>query len=170
MEKDTASDVKREFFEQIARLRRIGHRKGMNLDLRDSETMLLLQIECRMRGDREEGVKPSELTGGGFVSKPMVSRILGGLEEKGYISRTASRRDRREVYVRITEKGRQSLEREQKHRDGIVERILNRMGRDRLEQLVDLMKEFNACAEEEAKQVGGQKKTGENVTEGDRKL
>ena len=44
------------------------------------------------------------------------------------------------------------------------------MGRDRLEQLVDLMKEFNACAEEEAKQVGGQKKTRENVTEGDRKL
>ncbi len=170
MEKEPALDVKREFFEQVARLKRVGHRRGMSLELRDSEAMLLLQTERLVRGNSGEGVKPSELTGGGFISKPMVSRLLGSLEEKGCISRTASRRDRREVYVRITEHGRQCLERERKYRDAMVGRVLDRMGKERLEQLVILMKELNACAEAEARLAGERKRTRENETEGDGKL
>lgn len=140
----------RRFFEQIERFHRFSCRQEMSLNLNPGEMMMLTMVE-RMMNDSSEpsGVKPSELTGGGFISKPAVSRMIGNLEEKGYLSRKMSRTDRRVVYVQLTKLGQRMLEEERNHREHMVEQVFSRMGEEKMKQLLALTGELTDYAREE---------------------
>jgi DNA-binding MarR family transcriptional regulator len=49
------------------------------------------------------------------VSRPTVSRMLKSLEERGLVSRERSRRDRRQLDVRLTDSGRTLIRRAHRH-------------------------------------------------------
>ena len=137
------------FFEQISRLHRLVCMEDMVLKLNPGEMMMLMQVECFLEEHPEcPGVKPSELTMDGYISKPAVSKMIGTLEEKGYLMRTASRRDRRVVYVNLTELGRKNLEAERKYRDEAVRQITEHMGGEDMKRLLELTEQFILCAKE----------------------
>ncbi|MCI8506109.1 MAG: MarR family transcriptional regulator [Lachnospiraceae bacterium] len=137
------------FFEQINRLHRLVCMEDMVLRLNPGEMMMLMQVECFLEEHPESpGVKPSELTMDGYISKPAVSKMIGTLEEKGYLMRTASRQDRRVVYVNLTELGRKNLEAERNYRDEAVRQITERMGGEDMERLLELTEKFILCAKE----------------------
>ncbi len=137
------------FFEQISRIHRLICMQDMVLKLNPGEMMMLMQVECFLEKHPEcPGVKPSELTMDGYISKPAVSKMIGTLEEKGYLFRRASRQDRRVVYVNLTEAGRRNLEAERNYRDRAVRQIEERMGGENMEHLLELTEQFIHCAEE----------------------
>ncbi|KAA5838291.1 MarR family transcriptional regulator [Saccharopolyspora hirsuta] len=57
------------------------------------------------------GLRPSQLTRETLSSGAATTKRLARLEGEGLISRTASQRDRREVDVRLTERGRELIDR-----------------------------------------------------------
>ncbi|MCI8465999.1 MAG: MarR family transcriptional regulator [Lachnospiraceae bacterium] len=137
------------FFEQINRLHRLVCAQDMVLRLNPGELMMLIQVEYFLEKHPESpGVKPSELTMDGYISKPAVSKMIGTLEEKGFLVRTVSSQDRRVVYINLTETGRKNLEAERRYRDEAVSQIAERMGGENMEQLLELTERFILCAEE----------------------
>ncbi len=138
------------FFEQIERLHRMICMQKMFLKLNPAEMMMLIQVErCLEENPKGQGVKPSQLTAGGMLSKPAVSKMLGNLEEKGYLMRTASKGDRRVVYVNLTKLGTERLKEEREYRDQKIRNIINSMGRENMEMLSELMEGFLACVKKE---------------------
>lgn len=50
-------------------------------------------------------ITSSELAAKTKTLPPAVSRTLRGLEEKGYVERSVDKKDRRNTYISLTEKG-----------------------------------------------------------------
>ncbi|MCD2491208.1 MarR family transcriptional regulator [Lacrimispora sp. NSJ-141] len=147
---ESVAQMGRMFFEQIERFHRFSCLQEMSLKLKPSEMMMMIHVDRMAEiSAHEEGAKPSDLTGGGFISKPAVSRMLGNLEEKGYLERTASKHDRRVVFVKLTELGRRCLEEERRYRDQMAEQIFERMGQEKMMMLLNLSEELFDYAEEE---------------------
>ncbi len=155
MEADYTRSPGHRFFGRIEQLHRMLCTQGMSLKLNPGELIMLLQIERFLELHPDcPGPTPSQLTMEGHISKPAVSKMIGTLEEKGYLIRTASRQDRRVVYINLTELGKKNLETERKHRDEDMERIVKRMGAERMEQLFGLLDELVLCAREELFRAG----------------
>ena len=90
----------------------------------------------------------SDLCQSAEVSKPAISRALRDLEEKGYIERINSKRDRRNVYVYLTELGENVLHRQKEVMDRRTNRFIEKLGEtDRshftriLNRIPDIMQE-----------------------------
>ncbi|MER5393311.1 MarR family transcriptional regulator [Saccharopolyspora sp. NPDC002686] len=85
------------------------------------------------------GLRPSQLTKETLSSGAATTKRLARLEAEGLISRTASRRDRREVDVHLTERGRElidSLFPEQLERE---RQMLDPLDADERQQLAALL-------------------------------
>ena len=90
------------------------------------------------------------------MSKPAVSQMLNLLESRGLVKRTAARSDRRVVYVRLTESGRELRGRIQKSYEATVDRIVGELGpRDTAE----LLRLFNRLCDIFA-ELGGAEEAG----------
>ena len=64
------------------------------------------KIQCISQKNMEvPGVKVSELSEKLHSSKPATSKMLKNLEDKGYILRITDTKDRRVVYINLTESG-----------------------------------------------------------------
>ncbi|MEV4648996.1 MarR family transcriptional regulator [Saccharopolyspora sp. NPDC049357] len=77
-------------------------------DLRLSRTELEVLSALRRTGG---GLRPSQLTKEMLSSGAATTKRLARLEEEGLITRSTSARDRREVDVRLTDRGRQIMDR-----------------------------------------------------------
>lgn len=91
-----------------------------------------------LRNPGTKGIYVSELASQLKVSSPAVSRTLRSLETKGYIERSADKNDRRSTLIRLTEKG--DTVRKQVFTDicDYFDRVFDRMGPARMEQLIGL--------------------------------
>jgi DNA-binding MarR family transcriptional regulator len=70
------------------------------------------------------------------ISRPTASQTISALEEKGFIRRTVSPADRRAVYISLTGEG-QAVFRERMARySGILNEIINKVGREEVDQLL----------------------------------
>ena len=117
-------------------------------DLTHREMMLFHHVK-RMQGS--EGIRASELGRHLGISRPGTSHLLTALENKGLIERVTSKKDRRAVYVRLTDCG---LERYQSMNAQIMEcvdRVMVRLGHDKTSQLTILLNELAEIMEEEIK-------------------
>ena len=77
-------------------------------DLRLSRTELEVLSALRRAGG---GLRPSQLTKEMLSSGAATTKRLARLEEEGLITRSTSARDRREVDVRLTDRGREIMDR-----------------------------------------------------------
>lgn len=103
-----------------------------------------LRKECQM-----QGVPVSGLTRHLGGSKSATSKMLHGLEEKGYIERILSKRDKRQIYITLTEQGKEMLKRVQGKMDESAKRVIERFGEEDTEQLLMLLEKFLVIVEEE---------------------
>jgi DNA-binding MarR family transcriptional regulator len=67
-----------------------------------------------------------------FKEKSTVSRILDGLEQKGLVKRVADTKDRRQKKIRITQKGRNLLEKLRPLAHDVQNRALNGLDMEQL--------------------------------------
>lgn len=82
------------------------------------------------------GIRASEIGAAVGMSKPAVSQMLNLMESRGLIERASARSDRRVVYVRLTENGRELHGRLRKSFEATLDRITGELGpRDTAEWL-----------------------------------
>lgn len=92
----------------------------------------------------ERGVMdPKDLARAACLLNPSLTRIMQLLEKKGLIARYDHPTDRRKVLVEITSTGRALLQAAAPQSNAIFARLEERYGRERMDQLLDLLNELS---------------------------
>lgn len=80
------------------------------------------------------------------------TNILNSLEKKGLVQRRSDSRDKRKVYIFLTQEGRSFIE--EKHQEAIrhFERIFRKLGQEDSENYIRIMKRFYRIMEEEIRE------------------
>lgn len=129
-----------------------------------SQTEYLVIYFVRKHGEYDgsvsSGVNVTSLSEVLGVSTPAVSRILRSLEEKGFINRITNRRNRRETYISLTEKGREIYLRDRETASLLYKAVEEKMGRDEIRELVRLSTLFNRIMCEEIDRINSSKTGG----------
>ena len=94
-----------------------------------------------LRGAGDEGLTCSELGSRLVSSDPDITRLLDRLAKQKMVRRRRDLRDRRVVLTEITEEGLRQLEIITPALDLRIRQILEHLGQERLERLIDLLEE-----------------------------
>lgn len=84
------------------------------------------------------------------VSKPMIARMLTGLQDKGYILRNQNRTDLRKTDIIATDRGRALVEETYSEYYRTMTLLRDRLGDGDFERLIDLMDRSNRILMEES--------------------
>lgn len=84
---------------------------------RADTTMSLNQLAALGTIDRHGPLTPGELAAHERVQPPSMTRVIGALEEAGYVTRTDHPTDRRQVLVGLSPEGRNVLREDRRRRD-----------------------------------------------------
>ena len=85
---------------------------------------------------------PSDIANIFHLSMPQISRLINSLEENNYITRVTGNKDRRNIYIYITDKGidaRNTADAESKQ---YMNTVKEKMGEEDMEQLVVLIRKL----------------------------
>lgn len=97
------------------------------------------------------GIYVSQLARQLKIASSQTSRMLKGLEERELIGRSTDARDRRNTYVFLTEKGKETCRETQDYLKNYMKRVLQAIGEERVEELISLCSELAEVMEQEAK-------------------
>ncbi|ARP50806.1 MULTISPECIES: MarR family winged helix-turn-helix transcriptional regulator [Caproicibacterium] len=98
---------------------------------------------------QEHDVRASDLGRQIHMSRSAISQMLRSLEQKGLIERTNSERDRRVVYVRMTDSGRDRYQELTAVMAEKMDRVLGSLGEEKEEQLTSLLNELADAMQDE---------------------
>lgn len=103
-----------------------------------------MQVIYHYQKERPEeyGIGAAQLAAGVYSSPPAVSRVLNALEEKGYIVRETDPDNRRRTRIALTEKGEEVRQKGCKLCGDYFDRIVARMGEEKMLQFLSLWKEL----------------------------
>jgi DNA-binding MarR family transcriptional regulator len=118
-------------------------------DIRPSEEMLLIKIN--MLSD-EYNVKVNDIVNTLKFAPSTVSTILKALEDNGYVIREVNKDNRREVFVKITDKGKLRLETAKKRHFNTVRELINYLGEDDATKLIEILERTAIFFEEKKKE------------------
>lgn len=114
----------------------------------------MLACIAQMKEDSGVDVKVSQLAGQMQCSVPAVSKVLRTLEEKELLERQVDKRDRRNTFVVLTQKGEQRRLEFQNIMTEFSERVVKKMGEDRIILLTKLLEEMYLDASEVLEDIG----------------
>ena len=97
-----------------------------------------------LRGAGPDGLACREIGERMITKDPDITRLLDRLEERGLISRSRDRADRRVITTRITDKGLRILKELDKPIEELHVKQLGHLGERRLRSLVDLLEAARA--------------------------
>lgn len=145
--------IQEEMFRAMFRLKHL-NMSGMLKDISIGEYKVLEMCSgCPACDDGEDGVYVSGMAAQMRVSAPAVSRLLKGMEGKGYIARQTDAKDRRNTRVFITEAGRVKREECRVVLQNYTERVIGRMGENSMLQLLNLFNQMLGVMEDELKKT-----------------
>lgn len=110
------------------------------------------------------GVKISQLSRETAISMPGVSQTISTLEKLGYVKRIASSKDRRLVYVKLTDTGRQLEDDVSKSCFQIYDEAATTLGEEDTQSLVLLLDKLAVAFDQIDQQQGGLKENAERKT------
>lgn len=87
------------------------------------------------------------------VSSPAVSRTITALENRGYVERYIDKLNRRCTGVRLTPLGEQVYEQECRQLHNFTSNVLDRMGEEKMRELISLSNELIVTVSEEIKTI-----------------
>ena len=121
-------------------------------DMSKREFEMLTVIYRYMEENAEEkGIYVSKLANMLRVTSPAVSRMIGILEEKGYIGRDVDKEDRRNTYVYLTDAGRRIRKVTEDTMQELMKKVVVRMGNEDMQELILLWNRLADIMEEEMK-------------------
>ena len=124
---------------------------GVILDMCQTESFIMSIIACHLREETtaEMGVTVSHIVHESRLAPPAVSRCMNSLEEKGIISRSVNKADRRNTLVVLTEFG-WKLQRENEEKiHGFLTKIYDRVGADKVDMIISYINEICEVTREE---------------------
>ena len=156
--------IVKEVYQVLHRFHCMTTKLNMDGDLSNVEFFLLMGIaalldaqvgKCAFLGDKDmvsaesasasqsDDTKESGITIGEInkimgTSTSAVSKKVTILENKGLVTRTTSQTDRRNVYITLTDKGREICERENEKKNAYLREIIRRMGEEDMAQMLML--------------------------------
>lgn len=83
------------------------------------------------------------------ISTSAVSQLLNKLEEKGYITRTVNPKDRREILLKLSEKGEAFFQEQEEFSKEIDELVYGQLPEEDLQQLANILKKLNTIVQGE---------------------
>jgi len=101
-------------------------------DIRTGELFVLNKVAGK-------SASMSEIQDKLFMTKPAVSQILNGLENKGLVHREIDPRDRRRIMVTLTPRGDAVLRNMKGHTDHVMDTTLSRFGEENTQELIRLL-------------------------------
>lgn len=96
-----------------------------------------------------EGMYVSELLRATHATPPAVSRMLRGMEEKGYVERVVDRSDRRTTYIVLTAQGIALRKEAERRALDFTGRVIDQMGMADIEQLLSLWRRMRDIVQQE---------------------
>lgn len=107
---------------------------------------MVLKLKSEEKNNQEKGTQQIEeqgITLGEIIkitemSMSAASKKISILERKGLVKRTPSKVDRRNMYITLTELGKEICAREERKRHALVEELVKRMGEEDMKQLLIL--------------------------------
>lgn len=131
----------RELTESFARL-------GRSISPRLRNTVHGEAVIMRMLDEAEGPLTPGELAACAHVSSARIANVLRTLEERGWVSRAHSVKDRRRVEVTVTEAGRAAIEERRAERDREAADFLAKLGERDTRELIRITNRMAAIAAE----------------------
>jgi len=99
-----------------------------------------LRVLLWLEGDRPAGEKiPTAMAQALHVTKGRITAALSSLKRKGYVTLTASEKDRRKVMVELTPEGRAYIEARSRQAQQLVASFVDKIGDQRAGQLVEIL-------------------------------
>lgn len=142
----------KEFLNSIAKIKKLAHKSKKSQEFHIGMIMTIKTImdNCQQNSNDENycGMKTSDLTKILCITKPATSKMLNALEENGYIERCSNKNDRRVVYVRVTDEGKECLEEEIKKFNNFICKVIEKMGEDDTDNLIRLLGKLYDVIEE----------------------
>ncbi len=83
------------------------------------------------------------------ISKPMITAHINVLEEKGYITKEASKEDKRAYYILPTAKAEELVAEVKVDLNSKLKLFEQNIGQDKFDELLSMLKVINAVLEEE---------------------
>lgn len=141
-----AKEIQDIFLENVAMFQKV--RDSIQFEgLSRSEFAMLHMIHCKK--DEMGRITLSELASFLEVSSPAVSRMIKSLEDKKYIIKSPSEKDRRISYVSLSPQGEEMYESCAKRMRKIGDRTMESMGREDMIRLLGLLQRFFEIFEKE---------------------
>lgn len=100
-------------------------------------------LKRRMEEAPEDNMTATDLCEKTRLFKSQMNKVLNTMEDKGFIKRTRSERDKRFVYIELCEKGLEQYELEHKEIMSIVNRLVDDIGEKRTEQTAEAVNEIS---------------------------
>lgn len=138
-----------ELMKVFHRFRRLNIASMMPSEITPMEFHLLMSVLEVGEQQGNSDVRVSAACHNMHASNAAVSRMLRVLEEKELVYREVDTKDRRNTYIRLTEKGKNICKEVQTGMDDFVEAIFRRIGEENVEKIMELMNRMYDIAEEE---------------------
>jgi DNA-binding MarR family transcriptional regulator len=134
-------EIVKKFTTAMKRLK--SNKFNYNLGMPHSEFMIMQVIHCQTKDNQSsEALTLTELSEIVQISKAAVSQIISALEEKGFIERSTPKKDRRIVYVKLTEEGEKTFEASMVIATKRLSFILEKLGQEDAETFIRLLDKF----------------------------
>lgn len=130
-----------ECMETLNKIRLLGKKYMRCSELASAEFFMLVEIG-RLSEEKDDGVTNSEIAETMDTTLSAASKMMKNLEEKGYVIRKASSKDRRVVYISVTEKGKDMVSKVREKHEKVMNRVMEEMGAKDMEEFNRLLKKW----------------------------
>mgnify|MGYP002622337557 CR=1 FL=1 len=140
--------VVKEFYRLLHRIHQCRPDVNRHSELANVEFFMLMQISILM----EQGME--EITLGDIIkctdmTMSAASKKITILEKKGYVSRSISKRDKRNVNIMLTDKGKKICDEDKRKKHEWVTKVLSKMGEEDSRKMFELVNRLFDIIEEE---------------------
>lgn len=148
--------VSYEFLELMNNFRKLGIQHHSKTKVHMGELMMLRVIQCYSKKIdiehiEEAGIKVGELSKRMEATMPATSKMLNVLEKKGYIEKIPDARDRRIVYIRLSENGEAIIKGASDMLHLFTEQTIEKLGEEDARELLRLLHKLHYIITEDFK-------------------
>ena len=135
-------DATMQLFSTIFRFRKLSVPTALCETLSPGEMSMMIVLNAYHGKLKKEVLPVCELNSRLHTTQPAATQLVNRLEAKGLVSRKSDEADRRTVLVSVTPQGYKLFKKEYEATLNAVDEIIERMGADRAETLLELLDEF----------------------------
>lgn len=143
------SETHMQFLSLLERLEKIRWNRQFQI-LKQPEFCALQAVSTYQRVHPEvPGIYVSDLASDLQLTMPTASKLLKGLEQRGWLRRTVDPKNRRNTFVSLTPEGQILLEEEREHSIQMANRVFQRLGKENTAVLLQSLEGIIGILEEE---------------------